>query len=271
MTGEERAHGVTPGLCRDYATRTADHQAAFLQPYLRPGVRLLDIGSGPGSITVGLARAVAPGPVTGVDHDRRSVEEARERAAVAGLPDVTFHEADVRALPLPDASFDVAFENNVFLHLADDALTAAREAHRVLVPGGLLAARDVDAGSVVWGQASAALQEFDRLFARWHQSRGTDLRLGRRLPAILRSAGFTVIGVSVSADTKWRPEDVRLHGEAMVQLIDGPFGADVVERQWADVPATARLRDGVAEWMRHPDAFFANVHVEVVGRRPATA
>ena len=179
---EERGHGVTPGLCRDYAARTADHQAAFLLPHLRSGMRLLDLGSGPGTITVGLAQVVAPGRVTGVDHDRVHVVQARERAVGAGAINLTYQVGDVRTLPFPDASFDVAFENNVFMHLAPDALQAVHEARRVLVPGGLLAARDVDAGSVVWGQGNPAIREFDGLFGRWHESRGSDIGFGRRLP-----------------------------------------------------------------------------------------
>ena len=47
--------------------RTAARSAAFLLPHLRPGMRLLDFGCGPGSITVGLAGVVAPGEVVGVD------------------------------------------------------------------------------------------------------------------------------------------------------------------------------------------------------------
>ena len=47
--------------------RTAAENAAFFLPYLRPGLRLLDVGSGPGSITLGLAEAVAPGEAVGIE------------------------------------------------------------------------------------------------------------------------------------------------------------------------------------------------------------
>ena len=73
-SSHDRAHGVTPGLRRDYGHRTAERQAAFVLPYLQPGMNLLDLGCGPGSITVGLARAVAPGDVIGIDHDSRHIE-----------------------------------------------------------------------------------------------------------------------------------------------------------------------------------------------------
>ena len=70
MTSQEkRAHGVTPGLSQDYVTRTANQQAAFVLPYLHSGMNLLDVGCGPGTITMGLAKVVAPGQVVGVDLD----------------------------------------------------------------------------------------------------------------------------------------------------------------------------------------------------------
>lgn len=72
-----RAHGVTPGLRRDYASRTAERQAAFALSYLRPGMDLLDAGCGPGTITIGLAKRVAPGRVAALDHDRQHIEAAR--------------------------------------------------------------------------------------------------------------------------------------------------------------------------------------------------
>ncbi len=145
---DDRAHGVTPGLRRDYAQRTAGHQAAFVLPHLRPGMSLLDIGCGPGSITLGLA-------------------------------------------------------------------------------------------------------------------------IGRRLPAILRAAGFVNLAKSVSADTKGTPDQVREHAAITVKLLDGPLGRAAVTGGWADEATIADLKDAILRWSEHPDAFFANVHVEVIGFKPA--
>src|SRR3712207_7201034 len=61
------------------ARRTAADAAAFLLPHLRPGMRLLDAGCGPGTITVGLAGAVQPGEVVGIDPDAGRLEQARDR------------------------------------------------------------------------------------------------------------------------------------------------------------------------------------------------
>ncbi len=87
---QERAHGVTPVLNRDYRARTAAQQAAFVLTYLRPGMHLLDVGCGPGTITLGLARAAAPGHVTGIDHDAKHIEAAKALAAEEGVANVSF-------------------------------------------------------------------------------------------------------------------------------------------------------------------------------------
>jgi ubiquinone/menaquinone biosynthesis C-methylase UbiE len=269
MTSQQgHAHGVTPGLSQDYVDRTADQQAAFLLPYLRPGMDLLDIGCGPGTITLGLAQAVAPGQVTGVDHDATEIESARALAMERGISNVTFQTGNALALAFQDGAFDAAFENNLFVHLAQNAVQAAREVYRVLKPGGTFGARDADSEAVVWGHPVEALKQLDALFYRWHQSRGSDIALGKRLPAILREAGFTGTIKSVSADTKGTPEGTRDHAEITLFLLDGPFGRDIVDKGWADQATVEYLKDSIREWGEHPDAFFANVHVQVIGWKP---
>ena len=80
--------------------RTADVHGAFFLPYLRTGMEVLDCGCGPGSITVGLAEAVIPGSVTGIDLEESQLKTARETASGRGLANVTFETADARKPPL---------------------------------------------------------------------------------------------------------------------------------------------------------------------------
>jgi ubiquinone/menaquinone biosynthesis C-methylase UbiE len=110
MTSQkQRARGVTPELARDYGTRTAYQQAAFVLPHLRPSISLLDIGCGPGTITLGLAETVAPGYVIGIDYDAAHVEEAKARAEERGMTNVTFQLANALSLPFGDGTFDAVF------------------------------------------------------------------------------------------------------------------------------------------------------------------
>ena len=136
----------------------------------------------------------------------------------------------------------------------------------MLQPGGFFAARDTD--SVVWGHPIEALKQLDKLFYLWHESRGSDIHIGRHLPAILREAGFHGMLKSVSADTKSSPEEVRSHAEITTFLLDGPFGQDIVNQGWADQQVVEDLKESIRAWGEHPDAFFANVHVEVIGWKP---
>ena len=268
---DQRARGVTPTLSRDYARRTASHQAAFALQYLQGGMRLLDIGCGPGTVTVGLADHFAPGEVIGIDHDAVHIETARALATKEGLTNVRFETGDVLHLPFGDHTFDAVFENDLFVHLAADAVSAAREVWRVLAPGGLIAARDVDAEAVVWGAQTDGMRDFDRWFSEWQRNRGSDIGIGRRLPEILHEAGFVDTVTSVSADTKGTPDAVREHAGMMGSLLDGPLGMFAVAAGMSDEAGLLRARDEVRRWGGDPNAFFSNVHVEVVGREPTGA
>ncbi len=265
MTGIQRAHGVTPGLSQEYGLRVARHQAAFLLPHLEPGMNLLDIGCGPGSITLGLAEAVAPGSVIGVDHDETHVAVANSLAVERGLSNVRFAAASAFSLPFDDERFDAAFENDMFVHLADRAVEAAREAYRVLRPGGLFAARDADASLAIWGHPVEELQVIDRMMEAWQASRGSNINLGSQLPGILHQAGFSHIVKSVSADTKGEPERVREHADLTCLLLDGPMGKWSIQNGELDQAGIDRLKATIRAWASTSDAFFANLHIEVVG------
>ena len=88
-------------------------EAAFFLPYIRPGMTLLDCGCGPGSITLELAEALAPGEVLGIDRDSSRIEIATRLASERGVANVRFQTADVLELPFPDARFDAVFAHAV--------------------------------------------------------------------------------------------------------------------------------------------------------------
>src|SRR5215470_18535769 len=87
---ETYTHGHAPAVVRQHGKRTAEEAAAFLLPSLRPGMRVLDVGCGPGSITRGLAESVAPGEVLGIDLSRETLEAARAGAAARGLTNLRY-------------------------------------------------------------------------------------------------------------------------------------------------------------------------------------
>ena len=118
----ESRENYTPGYSSNavdfMSRRTAESHAAFFLSQLKPGMRLLDCGCGPGGITMGLAEQVRPGEVVGIDIGGVQLEHALERAKVGTVPAI-FREASVYLLPFPDGDFHAVFSHALFEHLAE--------------------------------------------------------------------------------------------------------------------------------------------------------
>ena len=153
MSQDTYTHGHHESVLRSHRWRTAENSAAYLLPALAPGQRLLDVGCGPGTVTIDLASRVAPGEVVGLDLSAVVVDMAREAADAAGAANVTFQAGDVYALPYEDSSFDVVHAHQVLQHLTDP-VAALREMQRVTRSGGLVAVRDADYAAMTWHPAA---------------------------------------------------------------------------------------------------------------------
>lgn len=176
--------------------RTAEHHAAYLLPYLTPGMELLDVGCGPGSITRGLAERVAPGPTLGVDLKREYLPPA---SAADDQDALRFAVGDVLALPFADERFDAAHAHALFQHLADP-LAAMTELHRVLRPGGILAVADWDRTLTILHPAPPLLMRALSWLDVLREQDGGDPRAGRKLAELMARAGFARARMTVVAE-----------------------------------------------------------------------
>ncbi|OON83035.1 methyltransferase domain-containing protein [Streptomyces tsukubensis] len=172
-------------LGRSYKQRMLDELG------IRPGHTVVDLGCGPGTDLVPLARAATDtGAVIGVDHDQARVDTARERTADQSF--VSVRLGDIHALPLADRSADRARTDRVLQHVEDPGAVLT-EVHRVLRPGGRLVMGEPD-----W--ESLAIDHPDSGLSRAYTQYVTDevvrnARIGRQLPRLATTAGFAVPAV----------------------------------------------------------------------------
>src|SRR6201994_334318 len=116
MSGKQHAvytHGHHESVLRAHRRRTAENSAGYLLPHVRPGISLLDVGCGPGTITADLAALVAPGQVTAVEMTDDALDLARAEAQARGQSNIVFATSDVHALAFPDDTFDVVHAHQV--------------------------------------------------------------------------------------------------------------------------------------------------------------
>lgn len=147
--GRRYTHGHEQATLASHGARTAANSAAFLLPVLDQCMSLLDVGCGPGTITLDLAELVAPGAVVGIENVEEPLKAARAAAERRGDGRTRFQLGDATGLPFEDDSFDVVHAHQVLQHLTDP-VRALKEMARVCKPGGWIAARDADYAAMTW-------------------------------------------------------------------------------------------------------------------------
>src|ERR1700761_6737002 len=113
------AHGHHSTVLKSHLWRTKENSCSYLLPYITPAMSILDVGCGPGNITVDLATLVPYGKIIGIDRSEKIVEQAAGFAKERGQSNAHFQSADVFALPFPDNSFDVVHAHQVLQHVGD--------------------------------------------------------------------------------------------------------------------------------------------------------
>ena len=264
--GERYTHGHHESVLRSHRWRTAENSAAYLLPHLRPGLALLDVGCGPGTITLDFARRVAPGRVIGMDAEADVLRGATADAAEAGLTNVTFETGDAYALAFDDDRFDVVHAHQVLQHLADP-VAALAEMRRVTKAGGVVAARDMDVASTVWYPDAPALDRWVELYGQVTRSNGGEPAAGRRLLAWAHAAGFADVTASASVWCFATPEERAWWGSLWADRVTGSAFADqALESGLADRNDLATIATAWRDWAASPDGWFVLTSGEIIAR-----
>lgn len=265
-SGDVYTHGHHESVLRSHASRTAANSAAYLIPHLTHGLRVLDVGSGPGTITADFARLAAPGEVLGLDRSPEVVAAATALAAEQHLANLSFDTGDVYDLNFPDGTFDVVHAHQVLQHLTDP-VEALREMRRVAKPGGIVAVRDADFHGMSWYPQLPELDEWMDVYQRVARHNNAEPDAGRRLVHWAQAAGLTDVTPS-SANWLYATDSERawLSGVWADRVEKSAFARQATEYGMADAEGLARMAAGWRRWGAAQDGWFLMPNGEVIAR-----
>jgi SAM-dependent methyltransferase len=259
-------HGHHESVLRSHTWRTAENSAAYLLPSLRPGLSVLDVGCGPGTITADLALLVAPGEVVGIDASAEVVAQAAAQISKLGLSNLRFEVGDLFSLDAADGSFDVVHLHQVLQHLSDPvgALVALR---RVLAVDGVLAARDSDYSAFTWAPADPLLDRWMELYLAVTSRNGHDACIGPKLASVALEAGFGEVEVTSSTWTYAAPAARAWWGGLWADRVRySRFGEQAVAYGLSRTEELESIAAAWLRWAKAPDAVFVVPHVEILAR-----
>lgn len=183
------------------------------------GRRVLDIGCGLGGLDEVLAREFNA-KVTGVDVGALIVKLGQARVAKAGLNDrIEIRLVEPGPLPFPDASFDVVFGKDAWLHIPDKAAFFA-EVSRVLIPGGIVTCGD-------WMKSPGPYSE-DMLYFFKMEGLTYNLVTLAEYGRLIHGAGFVDVALEDITDQYQigAKEELRRMKAELFELLTRDLGAD---------------------------------------------
>ena len=165
----------------------------FAEAGIQPGMRVLDLGCGPGDVTFVAAGLVGPGgSVVGIDHSAEALARARLRAEQRGLAQVQFVEGDIND-PAPGGPFDAIVERLALWLVPDPAAVLRRQA-TVLRPGGLVVPIEFDLSTIRSLPETPEIAQLKSWLVEAFARAGL-VMLGSRLWAVVQEAGLRPLGM----------------------------------------------------------------------------
>lgn len=247
--------------------RTLANSHPALLEVLEPGMRVLDVGCGPGTLTAEMARRVAPGCVVGMDISTRMIEAAEAAWPPSRLSNLLFYAGDIRASAWR-AEFDLVNAARILQWLPEPQAAVARMTEAVR-PGGLVVLLDSEHARARWNDEPAEWRRFYSAFLDWRAATGLDNLTARLLARLAEEAALDEARIASRTTT------VR-SGDADFFRVAGHWRL-MVEGRGRQMVAAGHLRESerraalgaYTRWMRHPRAAHIIYETCVVARRPA--
>lgn len=237
--------------------------ALFDRLKIRRGTRVLEIGPGAGSLHRELRRRVR-GPVDAVEPSETFARGIQRLAARDGFGQAQIWRANLSAVTLPDATFDVIFARWVFLFLPDPA-AHVRHLARALRPGGVLAVEDYQRETLRMIPPPAAWERFLAADRAFFETQGGHASIGAQLPALFTRSGLEMVDITPTVRSG-HP------GSPVWDWLSAYFLAGVIDRLVGLAGFTAGdarqlKRDWIAASKQPASLLMGPALIDVVGRK----
>lgn len=232
-------------LVTHHQSKIAERERMIQDLQLKSGSRLVDAGCGPGLWTPLLAKALgSQGRIIGVDLSAEALVTARQRSRGQWYENqVHYKQSSLEHLPVASGSIHTIFSANVSQYLPDPVQTFARLGH-YLLPGGRLAVKDIDFGTLRFSSIDPVLQtQVFQARAQWEHERVAhgyvfeDSWVGSKLADYLRAAGYEDVQEQTYTVVRQAPLDLNVR--SYLQGIgswfvceEAPFLPPIVVKHW---------------------------------------
>jgi ubiquinone/menaquinone biosynthesis C-methylase UbiE len=227
-------------------------------------MQVLDVGCGPGSITISIAQQIPTGHVTGVEYVSDPLDGARELAKANGVSNVTFQEGDIHALPFQDNTFDVVHAHQVLQHIADP-IQALREMRRVVKEGGIVACRE--SAELSWYPENPGIAIWRQITETMQRAKGGSPHPGRMIHVWARDAGFEHSKIKKSAGA-WcfGSDEERAYwgGSMQARAMSSGFAKSAVGEGFAQKDDLEIIAAGWKDFVENQNAWFGLLHGEIL-------
>jgi len=259
--GDTYTHGHQPAVVAQHVRRTAQTCSAYLLPHLGGSDRILDVGCGPGSISIDLAQEVSEGSVVGIDSSKEVLRRAQALASERSVVNVTFDVDDVYELGFDDQTFDVVHAHQVLQHLSRpvDALVEMR---RVVRPGGLIAVKDADYGTFVHAPHDDLLDAWLAMYHEVARVNQAEPDAGRHLLRWCHDAGLSDVSIVADSWAFTTAEEKLNWGRSWAErTISSSLGEQALSYGICSSSQLEQMAEAWLRWADDPSSAYYLVHV----------
>jgi SAM-dependent methyltransferase len=208
-TNKPYLHGHHASVLRSHSWRTVENSAPHLLPYLDASraLQVLDVGCGPGTISVDIASRIPHGHVIAIDPSSDVIAKARAHAKEKGITNIRFEVGDIfnaeqlESLGIKQGMFDIVHAHQVLQHLQDPLSAFKAMLSLTKKPGGIITLRETDYQGMRWYPELPGLQRWSDNYVAVARAIRCDPNIGKRLHAIAMEAGIPRKDIETSAGT----------------------------------------------------------------------